>query len=178
MDGACPSLALIVRLLCVRNASDMKQKKSVLFRCNHTLNFRKKKKSWASKVKSKFFNSFSLYRSLLAVLLVSFLGIIFGILAKFSFGRNLLLKHPKLFSFGFFSHEGPSEETMKNTKFSITFFGSLKEIICKCVNIKMANFIYFRSRMAKRRSTHWANRSTYHITIEENCYSCISFKSW
>lgn len=51
------------------------------------------------------------------------MGIIFGLLAKFSFGRQLLLNHPKLFSLGFFSHEGPSEETMKNTKFSITFFG-------------------------------------------------------
>lgn len=48
---------------------------------------------------------------------------IFGVLTKFSFGRKLLLDHPKFFSFGFFSHEGPSEESMKNTKFSITFYG-------------------------------------------------------
>lgn len=59
----------------------------------------------------------------MAVLLVSFLGIIFGLLAKSSFGRSLLLNYPKLFSLGFVSHEGPSEEAMKNSKFSLTFFG-------------------------------------------------------
>lgn len=57
------------------------------------------------------------------MLLVSLVGIIFGLLTKSSFGRNLLLKYPKLFSFGFVSHEGPNEESMKNTKFSLTFFG-------------------------------------------------------
>lgn len=51
------------------------------------------------------------------------MGIVFGILAKYSFGRKLLLKYPKLFSLGFISHEGPTEESMKNTKFSITFYG-------------------------------------------------------
>lgn len=51
------------------------------------------------------------------------MGIVFGVLAKSSFGRQLLLKYPKLFSLGFISHEGPSEESMKNTKFSITFHG-------------------------------------------------------
>lgn len=55
--------------------------------------------------------------------LVTLLGIVFGILVKFSFGRSLLLRYPKLFSLGFISHEGPSEETMKNAKFSMTFFG-------------------------------------------------------
>ncbi|XP_055325410.1 saccharopine dehydrogenase-like oxidoreductase [Sitodiplosis mosellana] len=63
------------------------------------------------------------FKSLLTVLMVSFMGIIFGILAKYSFGRKLLLKYPKLFSLGFISHEGPSEESMKNTKFSVTFYG-------------------------------------------------------
>ena len=62
-------------------------------------------------------------RSLLTVLLVSFMGVVFGLLTKCQFGRNLLLKYPKIFSLGFISHEGPSEETMKNSKFSITFFG-------------------------------------------------------
>lgn len=62
-------------------------------------------------------------RSLLTVLLVSFMGVVFGLLTKCQFGRNLLLKYPKIFSLGFVSHDGPSEETMKNSKFSITFFG-------------------------------------------------------
>lgn len=51
------------------------------------------------------------------------MGVIFGLLTKCQFGRNLLLKYPKIFSLGFISHEGPSEESMKNSKFSITFFG-------------------------------------------------------
>lgn len=60
---------------------------------------------------------------MLTVLLVSLVGTIFGILTKFEFGRNLLLNYPKIFSLGFASHEGPTEKTMQNTKFSITFFG-------------------------------------------------------
>lgn len=44
-------------------------------------------------------------------------------MTKFAFGRTLLLKYPRFFSLGFVSHEGPSEENMKNSKFSITFFG-------------------------------------------------------
>lgn len=59
----------------------------------------------------------------MSVMFLSFFGMIFGLLAKFKFGQQLLLKYPKIFSCGFFSHEGPSEETMKNTKFSITFYG-------------------------------------------------------
>lgn len=50
-------------------------------------------------------------------------GVIFGVLSKFEFGRKLLLNHPKIFSLGYFSHEGPSEDTMEKTKFSITFYG-------------------------------------------------------
>lgn len=63
------------------------------------------------------------HRSLLHVILLCVLGTIFGALTKFQFGRKLLLKYPQIFSLGFFSHEGPSDETMKNTKFSITFYG-------------------------------------------------------
>lgn len=63
------------------------------------------------------------FRSLCSVIILSVLGVIFGLLSKFSFGRKLLLDHPKFFSLGFFSHEGPSDETMKNSKFSITFYG-------------------------------------------------------
>lgn len=57
------------------------------------------------------------------VLVLSLVGIVFGTLTKFSFGRKLLLNYPKIFSLGFVSHEGPSEQKMKNTKFSITFYG-------------------------------------------------------
>lgn len=69
------------------------------------------------------FSRLPLYRSLLHVILLSVLGIIFGLLSKFAYGRKLLLSFPKVFSLGLVSHEGPTEETLKKTKFSITFFG-------------------------------------------------------
>lgn len=50
-------------------------------------------------------------------------GIIFGIMANLSFGRRLLLDYPKFFSFGKVSHEGPSQETMEKSKFSMHLFG-------------------------------------------------------
>lgn len=62
-------------------------------------------------------------RSLLHVIVLSILGLVFGALTKFTFGRKLLLNYPKIFSLGFVSHDGPTEEKMKNTKFSITFYG-------------------------------------------------------
>ncbi|GLV31174.1 Saccheropin dehydrogenase 1 [Carabus blaptoides fortunei] len=61
--------------------------------------------------------------SFFGVMLMGFFGMIFALLTKFNFGRYLLLKHPKLFSAGFASHEGPAEEVMQNTHFSITLVG-------------------------------------------------------
>lgn len=49
-------------------------------------------------------------------------GTVFGTLANFSFGKSLLLNNPKLFSYGIFSHEGPSKEQMGETSFSMKFF--------------------------------------------------------
>lgn len=48
-------------------------------------------------------------------------GIIFGILSKFSFGRNLLVKYPEFFSFGTFTKHGPTKRQMEGTSFSMTF---------------------------------------------------------
>uniref|UniRef100_A0A673IR43 Saccharopine dehydrogenase-like oxidoreductase n=1 Tax=Sinocyclocheilus rhinocerous TaxID=307959 RepID=A0A673IR43_9TELE len=39
-----------------------------------------------------------------------FAGLMFFFLVKFSFGRNLLIKFPEFFSFGFFSKEGPTRK--------------------------------------------------------------------
>lgn len=64
-----------------------------------------------------------LFRSILTVLFISFMGIVFGLLTKYSFGRKLLLNYPKFFSFGLVSHEGPTIEKMKKSKFSMTFYG-------------------------------------------------------
>ncbi|XP_055373745.1 saccharopine dehydrogenase-like oxidoreductase [Condylostylus longicornis] len=63
------------------------------------------------------------FRSLIVTLGVAVFAAIFGILTRFSFGRNLLLKYPKIFSAGMFSHEGPSEEKTEKTRFSMTFYG-------------------------------------------------------
>jgi short subunit dehydrogenase-like uncharacterized protein len=62
------------------------------------------------------------FESLLQAIGVAFIAVVFGILAKFSCGRKLLLNHPKLFTLGFVSHEGPKEEANENTKFTMTFY--------------------------------------------------------
>jgi len=56
----------------------------------------------------------------IAALLVAFVGVMFGLMTKFSFGRKLLLKYPKVFSAGLVSHEGPSESLMERTSFVMT----------------------------------------------------------
>nr|CAD7616923.1 unnamed protein product [Timema genevievae] len=63
------------------------------------------------------------FKSFLTVLVVILMGGVFGLLARSKFGRKLLLKYPGIFSGGTVSHEGPSEDSMKNTHFSITLFG-------------------------------------------------------
>lgn len=63
------------------------------------------------------------FTTLFEVLAVIVIGAVFGIMTRFKLGRQLLLKYPRLFSGGFISHEGPSEQTMQNTTFSIYFKG-------------------------------------------------------
>jgi short subunit dehydrogenase-like uncharacterized protein len=50
-------------------------------------------------------------------------GAVFGVLAKFGFGRTLLEKYPSLFSFGMVSKEGPTREVAENTNFEMTLVG-------------------------------------------------------
>ncbi|CAB3363144.1 Hypothetical predicted protein [Cloeon dipterum] len=63
--------------------------------------------------------------SISTVLTCIIIGFLFSILTKYKWGQNLLLKHPKMFSFGFVGAkgEGPNEESRKNTEFNITFVG-------------------------------------------------------
>lgn len=61
--------------------------------------------------------------SLLSAIGTILFGIIFATFCQFSWSRKLLLKHPKFFTAGLASHEGPSEETMNNTLFSVTLVG-------------------------------------------------------
>ncbi|CAH2249906.1 saccharopine dehydrogenase-like oxidoreductase [Pelobates cultripes] len=52
-----------------------------------------------------------------------FAGLLFVLLTKFSFGRKLMIKYPKFFSFGYFSSEGPTQQQMDESSFDMTFFG-------------------------------------------------------
>ncbi|XP_071797123.1 saccharopine dehydrogenase-like oxidoreductase [Asterias amurensis] len=59
----------------------------------------------------------------LTLMVLLIFGIVFAFFAKFNFGRKLLEKYPKLFSGGFFSHEGPSKKQRDASTFSLTFHG-------------------------------------------------------
>ncbi|XP_030051806.1 saccharopine dehydrogenase-like oxidoreductase [Microcaecilia unicolor] len=50
-------------------------------------------------------------------------GLLFLLFTKFSFGRNLLIKYPNFFSFGYFTKEGPTQKQMNDASFTMTFFG-------------------------------------------------------
>ncbi|KAM9860847.1 saccharopine dehydrogenase-like oxidoreductase [Aulostomus maculatus] len=57
------------------------------------------------------------------VLKLMFAGMLFWLLVKFSFGRNLLIKHPEFFSFGVFSKAGPTRKQMEGSSFRFAFYG-------------------------------------------------------
>ncbi|KAF8926990.1 sccpdhb protein [Dissophora ornata] len=59
-----------------------------------------------------------------------FASSVFGFLTRYEFGRKLLLKHPRLFTMGVFSHDGPTNQQLAETSFSETFFaqGFSKEL--------------------------------------------------
>lgn len=67
------------------------------------------------------FSTFATVPSTYAFVLMLLYGLVFSLLAKFSWGRKILLAHPKLFSNGVFSHEGPSPEQIKQTSFTYRF---------------------------------------------------------
>lgn len=50
-------------------------------------------------------------------------GSAFAFLAQREWGRGLLLKYPRVFSYGMFTHEGPSEQQMAETTFAFTNIG-------------------------------------------------------
>ncbi|XP_019642833.1 PREDICTED: saccharopine dehydrogenase-like oxidoreductase isoform X1 [Branchiostoma belcheri] len=51
-------------------------------------------------------------------------GVVFGVMTKFSWGRWLLSKYPRLFSLGYFSHEGPTQKQIEGASFTMQFIGS------------------------------------------------------
>eukprot|EP01094_Clydonella_sp_ATCC50884_P023936 TRINITY_DN5877_c1_g2_i1.p1 TRINITY_DN5877_c1_g2~~TRINITY_DN5877_c1_g2_i1.p1 ORF type:complete len:458 (-),score=94.71 TRINITY_DN5877_c1_g2_i1:39-1340(-) len=54
-----------------------------------------------------------------AVFLFLIFGFVFQLLARYQWGRSLLLKFPRFFTCGLFSHEGPSEEMRAATTFEM-----------------------------------------------------------
>ena len=50
-------------------------------------------------------------------------GLIFGLLASFSWGRKLLENYPGLFTFGKVSKDGVPREKAENTNFIMTVVG-------------------------------------------------------
>ncbi|XP_029409973.1 saccharopine dehydrogenase-like oxidoreductase isoform X2 [Nannospalax galili] len=58
-----------------------------------------------------------------SVIKLMFAGLFFLVFVKFSIGRQLLVKFPWLFSFGYFSKQGPTQKQMDGTSFTMTFFG-------------------------------------------------------
>ncbi|KAF6731093.1 Saccharopine dehydrogenase-like oxidoreductase [Oryzias melastigma] len=52
-----------------------------------------------------------------------FAGMMFLLLVKFSFGRNLLIKYPEFFSFGAFTKAGPTRKQMEGSSFQMAFHG-------------------------------------------------------
>lgn len=61
--------------------------------------------------------------SLTGAILMVLMGVTFGLLASFKFGRSLLEKYPKVFSFGTFDHDGPTKEELDETSFVLTLAG-------------------------------------------------------
>lgn len=57
------------------------------------------------------------------IIKMMFAGIIFWFMVKFSFGRNLLIKYPEIFSCGVFSKAGPTRKQMEGSSFQIAFYG-------------------------------------------------------
>lgn len=62
--------------------------------------------------------------STLWMILGLFLGLVFQILVRSSLGRKILLRYPRLFTFGVFSRQGPSEAQIAGTSFTMQFFGT------------------------------------------------------
>ncbi|KAL7637794.1 UNVERIFIED_CONTAM: hypothetical protein RMT77_011406 [Armadillidium vulgare] len=69
------------------------------------------------------FNAFFGMQSVWTAIGAVMFGIVFTLMAPFSFTRNLFLKFPSVFSFGAFSREGAKREDLEGLKFLITLVG-------------------------------------------------------
>ncbi|XP_057363847.1 saccharopine dehydrogenase-like oxidoreductase isoform X2 [Manis pentadactyla] len=58
-----------------------------------------------------------------SVMKLMFAGLFFLFFVRFGIGRQLLVKFPWLFSFGYFSKQGPTQKQIDASSFTMTFFG-------------------------------------------------------
>jgi len=61
--------------------------------------------------------------SAFSVGLFAVFGTMLKTLIRWPWGRQIMLRYPRIFSFGVFSHTGTSEEQIAQTSFDMTFFG-------------------------------------------------------
>ncbi|XP_067682807.1 saccharopine dehydrogenase-like oxidoreductase [Haliotis asinina] len=69
------------------------------------------------------FSPYMCVDSFLYMVLMVVFGTLFGLFAKFSITRNILLQFPGLFTVGLVKKGGPSKKQIEGTSFSMTFFG-------------------------------------------------------
>nr|XP_028704930.1 saccharopine dehydrogenase-like oxidoreductase isoform X5 [Macaca mulatta] len=58
-----------------------------------------------------------------SVIKLMFAGLFFLFFVRFGIGRQLLIKFPWFFSFGYFSKQGPTQKQIDAASFTLTFFG-------------------------------------------------------
>ncbi|XP_059841566.1 saccharopine dehydrogenase a, tandem duplicate 1 [Hypanus sabinus] len=58
-----------------------------------------------------------------SVIMLMLAGFFFWCFTRCRLGRNLMIKYPEFFSFGYFTKQGPTKQQMEGTSFSFTFFG-------------------------------------------------------
>jgi len=63
------------------------------------------------------------FQSIISCFMLMLVGLVFGILANYTWGRTLLEKFPGIFSFGFISKSGVPKEKADNTNFEMTLIG-------------------------------------------------------
>ncbi|EPQ16358.1 Putative saccharopine dehydrogenase [Myotis brandtii] len=71
-----------------------------------------------------------------SVIKLMFAGLFFLLFVKFGIGRQLLIRFPWLFSFGYFSKQGPTQKQIDAASFTMTFFGQGYSHGCSTENNK------------------------------------------
>ncbi|KAK2582606.1 hypothetical protein KPH14_004894 [Odynerus spinipes] len=67
------------------------------------------------------FHEYVTFKSFFQVLAIIIMSAILFLMTKFSYGRNLILKYPGLFTLGYITHEPPKEDSLNNAHISLIF---------------------------------------------------------